>query len=393
MSTIGGQIRQGLLMMVVIASILPMVRCSSGDDGGSSSAPPPGGGGGTAQSAYVISGGVGGGLIQPYRVDGSGNLTAVGAPIATGNNPHHVDVDPSGRFVYVSNHNSAFLSGWRINQDASLTPMNPAAGSPVTGGDPAENESHSSALDKTGTYLYVVAGTAASTLRAYTIDTTPGNTLGLLTFIPGQSFSVGTHAHNITVSPNNQFVYVAVEGSDEVHAFSRNTATGALTPAGVVGGLLNANAVVVDPASKFLYVCYTNAVEVFQIDSATGALTRILPQSAFPTNDAGMGSAPHSIAMHPNGKSLYTANLFSNTVSKFQVNSTTGALTEIQLPPSATGTEPNFVLIHPDLQLLYTADTASDQISRFPINADGTLGSATVIPAADGANGIGMTNF
>src|SRR5688500_19726517 len=55
--------------------------------------------------------------------------------------------------------------------------------------------------------------------RSYTVD----QTTGLLTFISGQSFPVGTHAHNVVVSPNNQFVYVASEVSGDVHAFSRNT--------------------------------------------------------------------------------------------------------------------------------------------------------------------------
>ncbi|NWF71418.1 MAG: beta-propeller fold lactonase family protein [Nitrospirae bacterium] len=378
---------QGLFMLA-LAPMLFFTACSSSDDNGdgnTNNAPS----GATNQFAYVIGAG---GEIQAYRVDGNGNLTTVGTPIATGASPHHVDVDPSGRFVYVSNHDSPFLSGWRINQDASLTPMNPAPGSPVTGIDPTENESHSSALDKTGQYLYVVAGTGASTLRAYKIDSTPGITLGLLTFIAGQSFPVGTHAHNITVSPNNQFVYVAVEGSGEVHAFSRDTSTGALTPVGIVTGLPGAAAVGVDPAGKFLYACYINAVEVFEIAN-NGSLTRIQPTSTFPTNENGGGSGPHSLAIHPNGQSLYTANINSSTVSVFQVDPTTGALTEIQSPPVPTGTEPNYVLIHPDGGFLYTADAVSDQVSRFTINANATITPASTLPAGDGADGIGMTKF
>jgi 6-phosphogluconolactonase len=378
------------LLMLAIAPLL-FFACSSSDNngGGGTTTNNPPAGGLTNQFGYVISAG---GQIQAYRVDGNGNLTSVGGPIATGTFPHHVDVDPSGRFVYVSNHDSTFLSGWRINQqDASLIPMDPRPGSPVTGTDPTENQSHSSVMDTTGRFLYVIAGTGASTLRAYAIDTTAGNTLGLLTFIPGQSFPVGTHAHNITVSPNNLFVFVAVEGSGEVHAFSRDTTTGALTAAGIMTGLPAADGVRVDPASKFLYVCYSNAVEVFEI-GGNGALTRILPISTFPTNDNGKGSGPHSIAIHPNGQTLYTANLFSNTVSVFRVDPTTGALTEIP-PPASTGTEPNYVLVHPDGGFVYTADTVSDQVSRFTINPDGTLTLANIIPAGDGANGIGMTKF
>ena len=393
--SIGGQIRRGLLMMVVVAAIIPMIRCGGGDNGGgSSSAPPPGpgGGGGTAQFAYVIS--TVDSQIRAYNLDGAGNLTSVGTPIATGLVPHHVNVDPQGSFVYVSNHDSTFVSGFRINQDGTLTGINQQPGSPVTpaiGGDPTENQPHSSVMDQTRQFLYVVFGhNAPSTLRAYSIDASTG----VLTFISGQSFPVGIHAHNITISPNNLFLYVASEGSDEVHAFSRNTTTGALTSVGAVAGMDGASAVTVDPQNRFLYASYTNAVEVFAIGN-NGALTRIVPTSMFSTNNSGTGSGPHAIAMHPNGQSLYTANINGNTVTVFGVDSNTGVLTEIQSPSPATGTDPNFVIVHPNGQFLYTADNVSDRVSQFTINANGTLVIPVIIaiPAVDGASGIGTTKF
>lgn len=382
----GGRIRQGLLIVAAIASVLTMVRCSGGDDnGGTSTAPPPGGGGGGAtQFAYAI--GAASSEIEAYRLDGDGNLNFV-SRVATGLVPHHVNVDPTGKFVYVSNHESTFVSGFRINPDASLTPMNPAEiGSPVTGPDPSENQPHSSVMDQTRQYLYVVAGLGASTLRAYSIDPTAGT----LTFIAGQSFPVGIHAHNITISPNNQFLYVAAESpAGEVHAFRRDTTTGALTPAGTpITGLPDAAAVTVDSQNRFLYVAYTNAVEVLQI-AADGSLTRITPTSAFPT-----GNGPHSFAMHPNGQFLYVANINPPfTINVFRVDSTTGALTEIQVPPLSTGQDPNYVIVHPNGKFLYTADAVSDQVSRFTINADGTLTSAGTTPTGNGTNGIGITKF
>lgn len=390
----GGRIRQHIVSGALLGLSFAVVSCGGGDDGGVAGGggggnPPPGGS--ATQFAYVIN--AGDTQIQAYRSDAGGALTPIGSPLGTGGLPHHVDVDPAGRFVYVSNHDSTFLSGYRINQDGTLAPMSSAPGSPVTGTDPTENESHSSVIDRTGQFLYVVAGTNASTLRAYRIDTTPGNTLGLPTFIQGQSFPVGIHAHNIAMSPNNQFVYVACDNpTGEVHAFSRDTSTGALTPVGVVTGLPNATAVAVDPQSRFVYVTYTNAVEVFQI-GANGALTRITPVSTFPTDQSG----PHSLAMHPNGQTLYVANINSNTISVFRVDAATGVLTPIQLSPRpTTGGDPNYVAIHPNGTTLYTADANNpglDQVSRFTINADGTLTSAGTIQTGNGTNGIGITRL
>jgi DNA-binding beta-propeller fold protein YncE len=206
---------------------------------------------------------------------------------------------------------------------------------------------------------------------------------------PGSSFPTGVHAHNLTVSPNNQFIYVASSGSGEVHAFSRDTMTGDLTVAGAaITGLTVPQAVTVSPDSRFLYATVLNAVEVFQI-GANGALTRILGASSFPT-----GNGLHAVTIHPNGQFLYTANLNAATISVFRVDSNTGALTPIQT--QATEGDPNYIVVHPNLMTLYTADAVDHRVSRFTINQDGTLSAAGIgvaFPVGSGTNGIGTTKF
>jgi 6-phosphogluconolactonase len=404
----GGWVRRSLVVCALIGLPFAVISCGGGDDnggggGGGGNNPPGGGGGGGAstatQFAYVIQSAAD--QINALRADADGTLTQIGGPpLATGDFPHHVDVDPRGRFVYVANHNSPFLSGYRINQDGSLAPMNTlVAGSPVTGltlpPDPAEAGSHSSVIDQSGQFLYVVAGPetgAPSTLKAYRIDTNQGATLGNLTALTGagSSFPVGVHAHNITLSPNNLFVYVASDGSGEVHAFRRDTSTGALTPAGpAITGLNAPAAVTVSPDSRFLYATVLNSVEVFSIDQTSGALTRVAPPTPFTT-----GNGPHSITIHPDGRTLYTANLNTNDVTVLRVDTNTGTLTVLENEP--TGGSPNYLVIHPNQRTLYTADAAAARVSRFTINADGTLEPATVgttFPAGSGTNGIGTTKF
>ncbi len=386
-----GWVHRALLMSGIVLLPLALTFCGGDDDGGggggggggNNNTPPPATGGDN-QFAYVI--GAAASEIRAYRLDGNGDFTQVGIDMATGNVPHHVDVDPQGQWVYVSNHDSNFVSGYRINQDGSLAPMTPDPGSPVTGPtEPTENQPHSSVIDQTRQFLYVVSGhDGPSFIRAYSID----QATGIPTFITGQSFPAGSHAHNMAISPNNQFIYVASEGSNEVHAYSRNTTTGELTPLPPVTGLNGPQAVTVDPQSRFVYVTHRNEVVVFQIGS-DGSLTPIPGVSAFPT-----GNEPHAIAMHPNGQTLYTANLNASTISVFRVDPNTGALTDIQSPPPATGTDPNFIVVHPNGRFLFTADNVSDSISRFPINSDGTLGAPlTPVPSVNGANGIGTTKL
>ena len=386
----------GAVSVLALAPLLYFAACSSSDDNGGGGTPPPSNNNNTPtgaanQFAYVAASGTS--EIQAYSLDGAGNLTPIGGKLATGSVPHHVDVDKAGRFVYVSNHDSNFVSGWRIKSDGSLDAINPVDGSPVT----TDVEPHSSVIDQNGSFLYVVSGTGASTLKGYAIDTSTGPARGTPIPIPGQNFSVGTHGHNVTISPNNQFLYVASEGSGEVHAFSRDTTTGILTARNVITGLTNCDAVVVSNDNKFLFAAYSNAVEVMSI-GADGSLTRIAPISTFSTNNLGFGSGPHSIALHPNGQTLYTANINPNPgrVSVFRVDTATGVLTELQPnPPPATGTFPNYIAIHPNGLFLFTADQGPGALSRFAVNGDGTLVTpATVIPnTGAGTNAIGTTKF
>jgi 6-phosphogluconolactonase (cycloisomerase 2 family) len=375
--------------------------CGGDDNGGggtTNNTPPPGS---TAnQFGYVINAGTN--EIRAMTVDGTtGNLALVtgSSPIATGTLPHDVQVDRQGRYVYVANHESSFVSGWRINTDGSLTPINPStAGSPVTnlsGSDPTENRPHSSVMDKDGQYLYVVAGIGPATLKVYQIQTAPGATQGTLTAMTGQSFAVGIHAHRVRMSPNGQFLYVAAEDSGEVYAFSRNTSTGALTRSSTpkLTGLTGALDVQVDSQNKFLFASYINAVEVMSLGS-DGSPTRISPVSAFSTNNNGQGSGPHSMVIHPNGQSLYTANINAHSLTVFKVDPATGVLTEV-VPNPQTGADPNYVFIHPNGQVLYSMDTAVSQVSKFTINGDGSLTAPEIIGSAIvgvGPNGIATTN-
>jgi len=54
------------------------------------------------------------------------------ATVPTGEQPFRIVVDPSGKFAYVTNQNSASISIYTLNKDGTLT----AAGTAATGSDP-----------------------------------------------------------------------------------------------------------------------------------------------------------------------------------------------------------------------------------------------------------------
>jgi 6-phosphogluconolactonase (cycloisomerase 2 family) len=397
-ATTTSHLRQGRFLyrlgILAIAPMLLFAACSGGDDGGgggttTNNNPPPAGG--ANQFAYVVN--YFGSNVQAFTSDGNGNLTAVGNPITTGTSPHNVNVDKAGRFVYISNHDSNFVSGYTINSaTGSLTPINPAPGSPVTdASDPTNNNPHWSVFDTTGAFLYVIAGVppAMSTLKSYSINGTTGVLTQIGTTGPLAQCS---HGHNVTISPNNSFVYVACEDSGVVYSFQRNAngvaINGVLTPVpGPAGAPATAPTVAVDPTSSFLFVGATNSVTVFSINPNNGTITPIQPQSNFQA-----GNTPHNLTLDSNGH-LYTANINASTVSAFSINA--GVLTQLPGSPFATGGEPNQVVVHPDGLVLFTADQTTNTVTRFIVNSNGTLtpnGNAATFPAGSGTNGMGLTN-
>jgi len=377
-------LRHGFLNLMLI---LLSAACSSGGDdgGGSTTNNPPAGGAGGNQFAYVVNFATNN--VQAFTSDGNGNFTMVGQPITTGVNPHNVNVDKAGRFVYISNVGSNFVSGFKINSaDGSLTPINAAPGSPVTdASDPTNNSPYWSVFDTTGQFLYVIAG-GTPTLKSYSIDSTSGVLTQIGATGPLGQCSTG---HSVTISPNNKFLYVGCRFNGVVYSFSRNTQTGALTNLGATNVIQNGApgvsfSVVVDPTSSFLFVGVTDGVTVFNIDPNSG---NISGQKLFVA-----GNTPHSVALDGNGH-LYTANLNDSTVSAFSISG--GTLTQLAGSPFATGGEPNTVAVHPDGMVLFTADQTTNTVTRFTLNADGTLtrnGNAATFPANSGTNNMALTN-
>jgi 6-phosphogluconolactonase len=138
------------------------------------------------------------------------------------------------------------------------------------------------------------------------------------------------HAHSIITGPNNRFVYAADLGLDQVLIYRLNAADAKLTP-------------------------------------------NVPPFAKTPA-----GAGPRHLAFHPNGKWLYAINELSNSVTLFDHNAETGALTETQtistLPEGFTGR--SFcadVKITPDGRFLYGTNRGHDSVAAYRIGEDGQL--------------------
>jgi 6-phosphogluconolactonase (cycloisomerase 2 family) len=194
-----------------------------------------------------------------------------------------------------------------------------------------------------------------------------------------------------------KFAYVANQTDNTISAYTIDSTTGALTavPGSPFGAaVLHApTGLAADPAGKFLFVAnecgsilctisptVSGNVSVFTIDSTTGALVEINGSPFF------AGLSPVSLVVDPTGKFLYVVNLnggppLSAGVSAFSINSSTGVLTPLTVSSYATGQEPISVAMDPAGKFLYVVNAFDRNVSAYTINSTtGALSPVTGSP-------------
>src|SRR5437899_2852089 len=102
-----------------------------------------------------------------------------------------------------------------------------------------------------------------------------------------------------------------------------NGALTPLTPASVGAGV-GPTGIAISPDGKSAYVSNSgeSTVSQYDINPATGALSAKTPASVA----SGAGPRPEGIAVTPNGKSAYVTNFNDNSVSQYDIDHSTGAL-------------------------------------------------------------------
>jgi len=127
----------------------------------------------------------------------------------------------------------------------------------------------------TGKFVYTALN-GANQIAAYSVN---GET-GALTPVQGSPFSTGIAPAYVALAGN--FLYVVDEEEGSVSAYSINPTTGALTavPGSPFGS--GGSTVTTDVSGQYLYLSRFDGIQGYNIDSATGALT---PGAGFLDND------------------------------------------------------------------------------------------------------------
>lgn len=293
--------------------------------------------------------------IIGYTVSAAtGALTpAASEPYSGGNGGASVAFNPSGEYLYVVNSigysadGGSSLSTYAIGSGTTLTPV---SGSPYNVG----YQPNRVAVDPSGKFVYVTQSGASDEYNIYAFSVNPSG--GTLSALSGSPFSAAGGVlkggpDSIVFHPDGKYFYIGYVLSKSqvgvghvVGAFSINTATG--LPSHIEDYELssdvnqNVRDIAMDPSGKYLFVLNRNVMDsdgtgssiaVLAIDSLTGQLSSV-PGSPFALRSTGDVSGQGiTLVVDPSGAFIYVA---INTMSpdyngylrRFSIDGATGAL-------------------------------------------------------------------
>ena len=227
-----------------------------------------------------------------------------------------VAATPNGKFVYVVGL-AGTISGFSISSDLSLTPI-PGSPFPVTA------QSVAAATETSSKFLFVVN---SSSVSAFTIDSATGALAAAGTPIALSASALPTPEMAAT-APVSNFLYVAVNGTNHVDAFSFDVNTGVLTTLNGSPFLVGTEPSALTMTTSTLYVIdsLSGTISARAWDKNTGALSEVIGSPFSAPYGGGVTSL--------NGQYLYVTSAnnvlppFVNEILGFSVDSS-GTLTPL----------------------------------------------------------------
>lgn len=239
----------------------------------------------------------------------------------------------------------------------------------------------------TGNYAYVanLTGTTASGTNSAT-GTVSGFVVGTgtLTAVPSSPLALGYQPVAMVVTRNNQFLYVATAGNINVYLINSD---GSLSAPSTGTGVAIVNVVSLDvsPDGQWLVALDGNTlqaqVDVFQINSSTGALTTV-SNGTLAIQNAVIN--PRMLKISPNGDYVFAA-LGTGGDAVFTFNTSTGQAIGVQSLAVSSQTSDNGLAVDSASAYLYIARSGTGGGVRvFSIGSGGVLNEISGSPFASG---------
>jgi len=266
------------------------------------------------------------GGISAFAIDAtSGKLTLLNAQPTGGGATTHVAVDATGRMVIAANYGDAYTCALPIAADGRL-----------------------------------------GARSAYISDT------GRAPLGPNRDRQGQAHAHSVTISPDNRFVYVCDLGLDRVFIYRIDPATATLDPN-------YPSFAVVPPGSgprhskftvdgRFYYVANEmgGTVCVYSCDPSNGALTLLQTVPTLPADFTALNTVAE-IRISPNQKFVYASNRGHDSIAVFARDLDQGTLTRVEIVPCG-GKHPRNYALSPDGHWLLCANRDTDNVVVFRVD-------------------------
>jgi 6-phosphogluconolactonase len=196
-------------------------------------------------------------------------LTPGTAPVVNdGNQPIYLLVDPTGKFLIVSNHSDSSDGNYSVfSIDSTTGVLTQVSGSPFTIGQ--NTGPQHIVLNSNETVLYAALSNSKA-VDAVNFD----STTGVLTSFQGAPYPAQSMPTSLALLSSGQFLYVGNNGAGTVSEYSVNSATGALTP-GNVAQVGNPTFLQIDSSGQFLIIVgeSSNTITVDKINSTSGDIT------------------------------------------------------------------------------------------------------------------------
>lgn len=266
--------------------------------------------------------------ISAFRVDrASGRISLINRQSTGGKNPVHLALDPSGRFMVVTNHIGASLAVLPVAADGALQPLSQLL--PVSGPvgphrvEQKQAKPHFSPFAPGGRFVIVPD---KGLDRIFSFRFADGELAPAASpFVVARE---GAGPRHIAFHPAGRFAYTVNELDSTVTAYRYDAETGALEPFQLLStlpdtytGNSRAAGIVVSAGGEFLYASNRghDSVAVFRIDAETGLLK-------FAGADPTLGKTPRFFTPTPDGKHLFALNEDSDSIVALRVDPRSGRL-------------------------------------------------------------------
>ena len=324
----------------------------------------------------TFTGGESGG-VHGYRIDREdGSFDDLGATEA-GENPTFLAVHPSGEYLYAANKvDDGAITAFSVDgETGALSRLNRR---PSGDAGPCY-----CAVEATGRYL-LTAHYNGGSAAMHPIES--DGRIGEAADVVGHEGSsvhperqTRSYVHSIVPGPDNRFAYAQDLGADRIVAYEMDLDAGQLRPSEAASVETHPGAgprhLDFRPNGRVAYVAneLDSTLSAFERDPETGALSELAVESTLPEDFEGE-NYPADVHVHPTGNWLYASNRGQDAIAVFELDER-GRPELIDCEPTR-GERPRNFALDPAGEFLFAENKDSGDVFSFRVGDDGLL-SAT----------------